>query len=175
MKNKATVLCILGLFVTAACFVAGCGRDESKTFTTPGGTVKVTAKQSGQEGVVTVETKEGAATIKTGPQAVTEAELGAPVYPGAQVVSSGQFGQTKDAGSGVASTFLMSTNDSFDKVSAFYKTNLKDVQQSMDQTAGDQKIAMFMTGKKGNMRNVQITAKTSGGPTNIQITKIVEK
>jgi hypothetical protein len=175
MKNKTVVLCILGLFVTAACFAAGCGRDESKTFTTPGGTVKVTAKQSGAEGVVTVETKEGTATIKSGSQAVSEAQLGAPLYPGAQVLSSGEFGQTKGAGSGVASTVVMSTNDSFDKVAAFYKTNLKDVQQSMDQTAGDQKIAMFMTGRKGNMRNVQIIAKTSGGPTNIQITKIVEK
>ena len=174
MQSKATVLCILGFFVIVSCLAAGCGRDESTTFTTPGGTVKVTAK-SGQEGVVTVETKEGAATIKAGPQAVSEAELGAPLYPGAQVLSSGQFGQTKDTGSSAASTFLMSTNDSFDKVAAFYKTNLKDVQQSMDQTAGDQKIAMFMTGRKGNMRNVQIIAKTSGGPTNIQITKIVEK
>ncbi len=172
MKNKATVLCILGLFVTAACFVAGCGRDESATFATPGGTVKVTAKQSGREGVVTVETKEGAATIKTGPQAITEAELGAPVYPGAQVVSSGQFGQTKMP-IRRASTFLMSQTTRSTK-SPFYKTNLR-MCRVHGSDRGDQKIAMFMTGKKGNMRNVQIIAKTSGGPTNIQITKIVEK
>jgi len=175
MKTKVMVLCALCVFAAAVCFVAGCGRDESKTFTTPDGKVTVTANRTGAEGVVKVESKEGTATIRTGPQAVSGAELGAPVYPGAQVISSGQFGETKGSNSGAASTVLMSTNDSFDKVVAFYKTNLKDVQQAMDQTAGDQKMAMFMTGRKNEMRSVQIVAKASGGPTNIHITKVTEK
>jgi len=113
MKNKATVLCILGLFVTAACFVAGCGRDESATFATPGGTVKVTAKQSGREGVVTVETKEGAATIKTRPQAITRPNWRS-CLSRSQVVSSGQFA---DKNADPACLYLPDEpNDSFDKV-----------------------------------------------------------
>jgi len=175
MKRKAVVLCAL-LVIFTALFVTGCGRDDTKTFSTPDGKVTVTAKPGGQgEGVVKIEGKEGTVTVKAGPQAVSEAELGAPVYPGAQVVSSGQFSDAKGARSGVASTYMMTTNDSFDQVASFYKANLKDVQQAMDQTAGDQKMAMFMTGKKGDMRNIQVIAKTSGGPTNIHITKIVEK
>jgi len=175
MKRKATVLCALAVLAASTCLTAGCGREESRTFTTPDGKVTVTGKQSGTEGVVKVETKEGTATIKTGPQAVSEAELGAPVYPGAQVVSSGQFGETKGSSSGSASSVLLSTNDPFDKVVAFYKTNMKDVQQTMNQTAGDQKMVVFMAGRKGDMRNVQIVAGTSGGTTNIHITKVTGK
>ncbi len=174
MKTKITVLCALCVLV-AACFMAGCGREESATFTTPEGKVTVTAKQSGEEGTVKVETKQGTATFKTGPQAVNEAELGVPAYPGAQVVSSGQYGETKDSRSGSASVVLLSTNDSFDKVVAFYKANMKDIRQTMDQSIGGQKMAVFMTGKEGNMRNVQIVASASGGPTNIHITKVTEK
>jgi hypothetical protein len=69
----------------------------------------------------------------------------------------------------------LSTNDPFDKVVAFYKTNMKDVQQTMNQTAGDQKMVVFMAGRKGDMRNVQIVAGTSGGTTNIHITKVTGK
>ena len=32
-----------------------------------------------------------------------------------------------------------------------------------------------MSGKAGNVRSIQIVAKTSGGPTNIQVTRITEK
>ncbi|HOW53497.1 MAG TPA: hypothetical protein PLR60_02490 [Syntrophorhabdaceae bacterium] len=176
MKSKGVVLGALIVILAALC-VAGCGREETKTFSTPDGKVTVTAKPGGPgEGVVKIEGKEGSVTVKTGPQAVSEAELGAPVYPGAQVVSSGQFSESKKgAASGLAAAYMMTTNDSFDKVVSFYKSNLKDVQQSMDQTSSDQKMAMFMTGKKGDMRNIQITAKASGGPTNIHIMKIVEK
>lgn len=174
MKTKMMVLCALS-FLAAACVTAGCGREESATFTTPEGKVTVTAKQSGAEGTVKVETKEGTATVTTGPQAVNEAELGAPVYPGAQVISSGQFGETKGTRAGSASAVLLSTNDSFDKVVAFYKASLKDIRQTMDQTAGDQKMVMFMAGREGNMRNVQIVAGASGGPTNIHIMKVTGK
>jgi len=45
----------------------------------------------------------------------------------------------------------------------------------MDQTAGDQKMVMFMAGREGNMRNVQIVAGASGGPTNIHIMKVTGK
>ena len=45
----------------------------------------------------------------------------------------------------------------------------------MNHTMGDEKIAMFTIGKEGDMKNIQIFAKTSGGPTNINITKITTK
>ncbi len=69
----------------------------------------------------------------------------------------------------------MTTNDNYDKVVAFYKANLKKVEQSMNHIMGDEKIAMFTIGKEGDMKNIQIFAKTSGGPTNINITKITTK
>ena len=171
MRSKTMVLCVLA----AACLVAGCGKEESTTFTTPEGKVTVTAKQSGAEGTVKVETREGTATVRTGPQTIGQAELGVPAYPGAQVISSGQFGEAKGSGAGSASAALLSTNDPFDKVVAFYKANMKDIRQTMDQTAGDQKMVMFTAGREGNMRNVQIVAAGGGGPTNIHIMKVTGK
>jgi hypothetical protein len=91
------------------------------------------------------------------------------------VISSGQFGETKGSRAGSASAVLLSTNDPFDKVVAFYKANLKDIRQTMDQTAADQKMVVFMAGNKGSMRNVQIVAGASGGPTNIHIMKVTGK
>lgn len=175
MKRRSIVFGALIVFFTVLC-VTGCGREETRTISTPDGKVTVTTKTGGPgEGEVKVEGKEGTVTVKSGPQAVSEAELGAPIYPGAQVVSSGQFSDAKGSASGMASAYIMTTNDSFDKVVSFYKANLKNIQQSMDHTVGGQKMAMFTTGNKGDMRNIQITAKDSGGPTNINIMKIVEK
>ncbi|HOE17217.1 MAG TPA: hypothetical protein PLX02_05785 [Syntrophorhabdaceae bacterium] len=175
MMKRAGAFCMVCILAAATIFMAGCGREESRTITTPEGKVTVTTKQEGGKEVVKVETKQGSVTIKAGAQAVSEAELGAPIYPGAEVVSSGQFGEKRDAAAGIASVYAMTTNDNYDKVVSFYKKNLKNIQQTMDQTIGDQKMTMFMSGKKGDMRNVQIIAKTSGGPTNIHVTKIMEK
>jgi hypothetical protein len=175
MKRGAVVFCALFVLYFAACLTAGCTSEESKTVVTPEGKATVTTKTDEGKSVVKVETKEGTLTVKSGPQAASEADVGVPIYPGAKVVSSSQLAETKDAASGIASTHSMTTNDNFDKVVSFYKSNLKDVQHSMDQTMGDQKMSMFMTGKEGDMRTIQIMASTAGGPTNIQITKVVEK
>lgn len=175
MKRRAVVVRALLLLCSAALLTAGCGSEESKTVVTPEGKATVTTKTEGEKSVVKVETKEGTLTVKSGSQTVSEAEVGVPIYPGAKVVSTSQMAETKDAGSGKASTYSFTTNDGFDKVVGFYKTNLKNVQHSMDQTMGDQKMSMFMTGQEGDMRTIQVMANASGGPTNIQITKVVDK
>jgi hypothetical protein len=175
MKKRAFVVRALFILYSAACLTSGCSSEESKTVVTPEGKATVTTKTEGEKSVVKVETKEGTLTVKSGSQTVTEAEVGVPIYPGAKVVSTSQMAETKDAGSGKASTYAFTTNDGFDKVVSFYKTTLKDIQHSMDQTMGDQKMSMIMTGKEGDMRTVQVMPSASGGPTNIQITKVVDK
>jgi hypothetical protein len=119
MKREALVLCALFILYSAACLTAGCSSEESKTVVTPEGKATVTTKTEGEKSVVKVETKEVTITVKSGPQAVSEAEVGAPIYPGAMVVSASQLAETKDAGSGKASTYSMTTNDGFDKVVSF--------------------------------------------------------
>lgn len=175
MKKKGIIFSAIFFFMIGIFSFAGCGREESTTYSTPEGKVTVTARQEGRKEVVKLETKEGTLTVSAGPHAVSEAQLGVPIYPGAQIVSSGQLDHVKGSSSGIASSFLMTTDDNFDKVVAFYKANLKDIQQAMDQTMGNQRMAMFMSGKQGDMKNIQITGAPKGGPTNIQITKISER
>ena len=175
MKRNA-VFAFASCFIAAAIlFLTGCGKEESATVKSPEGKVTVTTKQDGGKDVVKIETKQGSLTIKPGQQAVSVAELGAPVYPGSEVVTSGQLDNAKGPATGIAATYMMSTNDSYDKVVSFYKANLKNIQQTMNHTIGDQKMTIFMSGKAGNVRSIQIVAKTSGGPTNIQVTRITEK
>jgi hypothetical protein len=175
MKRKAAVLCALFILSSLAWLTTGCSSEESKTVVTPEGKATVTTKTEGEKSIVKVETKQGTLTVQSGSQAMSEAEVGVPIYPGAKVVHSGQLAETKDAGSGIAASYSLTTNDSFDKVVSFYKSNLKDVQHAMDQSMGGQKMSMFMTGKEGDMRTIQVMASTAGGPTNIQITKVVDK
>jgi hypothetical protein len=175
MKRKTVVVFASYIIAAAIIFVSGCGRDESKTITTPEGKVTVTTRQDGGKDVVKIETKQGSLTVKAGQQAVSEAELGAPIYPGSQVASSGRLDESKGTAAGVATAYIMTTDDNYDKVISFYKKNLKNIQQTMDQNFDDQKMTMFMSGKGGNIRTVQVVAKTSGGPTSIHVTKITEK
>jgi hypothetical protein len=175
MKRKKVFPCMFCIYFAILILMAGCGKDDSQTITTPEGKVTVTTKNDTGKETVKIETKEGSLTVKTGSHTISEAEFGVPVYPGAQVVSSGQIDETKNNAPGVSATYLMTTNDNYDKVVAFYKANLKKVEQSMNHTMGDEKIAMFTIGKEGDMKNIQIFAKTSGGPTNINITKITTK
>jgi hypothetical protein len=175
MRRNAAVVCALFILYSLAWLTTGCSSEESKTVATPEGKATVTTKTDEGKSVVKVETEEGALTVQSGPQTVSEAEVGVPIYPGAKVVHSGHLAETKDAASGIAATYSLTTNDSFDKVVSFYRSNLKDVQHAMDQTMGDRKMSMFMMGKEGDMRTIQVMASTSGGPTSIQITKVVEK
>jgi len=176
IMKRNTAFAFASCFIAAAIlFMTGCGKDESATVKTPEGKVTVTNKQDSGKDVVKIETNQGSLTIKAGQQAVSETELGAPVYPGSEVVSSGQLGDAKGPAPGIAATYIMSTNDSYDKVVSFYKANLKNIQQTVNHTIGDQTMTIFMSGKAGNVRSIQIVAKTTGGPTNIQITRITEK
>jgi hypothetical protein len=175
MRRNAAVVCALFILYSLTCLTTGCSSEESKTVVTPEGKATVTTKTEGEKSVVKVETKEGTLTVQSGSQAISEAEVGVPFYPGAKVVHSGRLAETKDAASDIAASYSLTTNDSFDKVVSFYKSNLKDVQHAMDQSMGDQKMSLFMTGKEGDMRTIQVMASTAGGPTNIQITKVVDK
>ena len=175
MKRNAAVLCALFIVSSLAWLSAGCSSEETKTVATPEGKATVTTKTEEGKSAVKVETKEGTLTVRSGPQAVSEAELGVPIYPGAEVVQSGQLAKTTDSASGIAASYSLTTNDSFDKVASFYRSNLKDVQHAMDQTMGGQRMSLFMTGKEGDMRTIQVIASTAGGPTSIQITKVVEE
>jgi len=147
---------------------AGCGKK--RTYVTPGGTVHVEQKR-GDDQTVQIDTGKGTATFETGKKSITEAELGAPVYPGAVVESSGSF---EDSGSGQNTTqHVLTTSDGFDKVLAFYKSNLKNIKSSVTNTTADESMAML--GAKtaaGDEINVHITTDKEKKLTRILVMKV---
>jgi len=115
--------------------------------------------------------KEGKATVDVGKKTVTEAEVGVPVYPGATAELTGNYAATGQQES-VQHTML-TTPDSFDKVAAFYKANLKNVGASTVQDmGGNGKVAMFQVkGADGSEIAVNIIADKDKEATKIQIVK----
>jgi hypothetical protein len=123
MRKSIAMLLLLALAATLV-VAAGCGGDKAKetTVKTPEGEVKV--EEEG--GKVTYETEEGKVTYEGSDKAPSEADLGAPVYPGAEYVE-GSGGTTTASGSegqfAVAGAEFV-TGDSYGKVVAFYSEEL---------------------------------------------------
>jgi hypothetical protein len=144
-----------------AVLALGCGRSEKKTvYSGPGGKVTVEKNAKGEQQTVTVEGKEGKATVSGGmDKTITEAELGAPVYPGAKVQMESNM-QDEKPGDSFQQRILF-TNDDYDKVVAFYKANLKNIKGEQNVSNGDQKMTIFTFGeeKKQTMLHVGWDAK----------------
>jgi len=122
--RKAIITALLLALTASLVIAAGCGGSKSTetTVKTPEGEVKV--QEEG--GKVTYETEEGKVTYEGSDKAPSEAELGAPVYPGAEYVegsggtatASGPEGEFTTAGA----EFV--TGDAYGKVVEFYSGKL---------------------------------------------------
>jgi hypothetical protein len=151
MKTRGLLLSVFFVVLITGLLISGCGKDKNSfTASTPGGKVTVNADKSGQ-GTVQIETKDGKVVV-TGQQGgtVTEEQLGVPVYPGATVKGSSKMeGPATGNKGGTLEMYTLMTPDSLEKVTAFYKTNLKNVKNSLVQGSGDQGMAMFSIGDDG--------------------------
>jgi len=157
------------ILIAVALFAAGCGKSEKTVYNGAGGKVSV-EKGRGDEHTTNVETKEGKATVTTGGnKTITEAELGAPVYPGAKVEVSSEYASNK--GDESASHHLLSSTDSFEKVADFYKNNLKNVSSQQNVSQGDSKMAMFSVGKDKVETMVHVIWDSNKKKTMIQVVK----
>jgi hypothetical protein len=68
---------------------------------------------------------------------------------------------------------MLTTPDDFDKVFAFYKTNLKRVKNTMNQAAGDGKIGIFaVTTESGADLTVNLTTDKEKKVTRIQVISV---
>jgi hypothetical protein len=150
-----------------AMLALGCG---SKTTTiAPGGKMTVNRSVTGQVKDMKVETKEGSGTVKLGSgKAVTEAELGVPVYPGAVEMMSGELKGSKMMNTPGYDQHVITTDDDIEKVKAFYKSNLKNA-MNQDMTQGNKKMSMFMVDQGAIM--VHITANPEKKKTIIMVMK----
>ena len=104
---------------------------------------------------------------------VTEAELGVPVYPGATVMLSGRFGEVQH-GKDDRDHALM-VEEGYDKVYAFYRSRLKNVQSVYRTTSrrGSKSAAFMVRAGKGQIM-VLIDTSPSGRCTTITVTRIGE-
>lgn len=165
---RALRLLIL-LLLAAAVLAAGCSRK--RTVVVPGGHATVT-ENGGGEGKVEVKTDDGKATVEVEKKVVTEAELGVPVYPGSVADVSGSY----EGSAGQSETMkhhMLSTPDDFDKVFAFYKSKLKNVENTMNQTAGSEKVAVFALKPEGGLTtSVSITSDKENKVTRIQVIRV---
>jgi len=175
MKKMIIAAGALPLLFAGMLSASGCSREESKTYSTPQGEVTVTTRQQSGQDAVTVESAAGSLTVFSGPQAISEAQLGVPLYPGAQLFSSAQMEQAGEATATAMASYSLTSSDGFDQVVSFYRANLKDVRQSMDQRLGSQNMAFFLVGKENELKSVQIVSDLVEDKTSIQVTWLPEE
>ena len=168
--GKALIALVLSVSII---FMVGCSKTQ-RTYKTNNGTVTVTTKNTPgpNKGTVEIKTKDGTASMTTeAGKAVTESELGVPVYPGATAENTAKYEGQNGSGMQSIQQFILTTPDSFEKVEAFYKTNLKNVQSNFSQNQGDTKTAVFVTGTEKASVSVTIGSEKDQKQTTIHVMK----
>jgi hypothetical protein len=172
MKIINLTICLLFVF-SIAIAVSGCSR--SRTFYTPGGKATVTDK-NGKAQKVEIQSDKGKTTASVEKKTVTEAELGVPVYPGAVQEFEGSYESNESGSNKATKQYLLTTPDDFEKVFEFYKSNLKNVKNSFNQSANDQKMAIFtLKGTDDSDISVTLTRGSSKDVTNIQVIRATKQ
>jgi len=155
-----------GIFVLALLVVGGvaCSKGRSVTVSTGNGTATVSQSQDNQ--TTTVTTKEG--TMIAGKNAVNPATLGVPIYAGA-TQQEGGYSITGPQGGGQA--LALTTSDAFDKVYAFYKSQLPRSAETMKTESNGTAYALFRVGNDKNGTTIMLERKQGDPTTTIVITK----
>jgi hypothetical protein len=155
-----------GVFTLALLVVGGvaCSKGRSTTVSTGNGTATVTQSQDNQ--TTTVTSKEG--TMIAGKNAVDPATLGVPVYTGA-TQQEGGYSITDAQGGG--QVVALKTPDAFDKVYAFYKSQLPPSAETMKTESNGSAYALFRVGTDKNGATIVLEQKQGDATTTIVITK----
>lgn len=151
MKRRLFVALVALLALGALC-LAGCGS-------------KAKVSLDGKDGKVEVETEKGDVEIET--KAPTEAELGAPIYPGAKAVENASGTVTQGDTSYSASEFV--TDDSVSDVLAWYRDELSGKPGFMDMSAPEGGLLAFQDGDEFKMVTISTGVMSQEGKTVIVI------
>jgi hypothetical protein len=110
---------------------------------------------------LTVTTKDGTATVGGG---VDPSKLGAPVYPGAQPDPESQGSISAETPDGSTYIELFKTQDGFDKVYDYYKSQMPAGSEGMKLSMGGASSATWQVGKDGGPDQVlvQVNADKTG-------------
>jgi hypothetical protein len=140
--------------------LVACSSHKTTTVSTSNGDATVTQDANGQS--TTVQTQNGTVTVG---KSADPAQLGAPVYPGADANNEGTVSYTGANGGAMAA---FKTTDDFDKVYGFYKSQLPAGSEKMKMQSGDGSVAEFEVTNGDGETAVQISGKP--GETDIIIT-----
>jgi hypothetical protein len=184
MRYSKMLLIVAGLALTAACSHSdnSGGEATSASATVPAATAEASsdaatsATASPESGTTAAPAPadSGSTTFTTGNGSMTigstidTSKLGVPVYPGAKVGKQGSVQATTAKGSTLAAEF--ETDDSFDKVYAYYKSQLPSDAEKLKTTSGDKSMCMFSTKVDNDQVMVELTTGDSGG-TNVIISR----
>jgi hypothetical protein len=126
-----------------------------------------TAAPAATDAATSDATAAGSTTINTGNGQVTvngtidASKLGVPVYPGAKPNNQGSLSVNSAKGSAAYAGF--STDDSFDKVYQFYKSQLPPDAEKMKTSSGNSSMAMFSTKVGSDTVSVEVVSNDKGG------------
>lgn len=178
---------------TAGLLLIGCGAGNTKTVVTPGGSVTVhegsggttsefkgkdengkdiSLKVSeGKDGVVNWESSDG--TKITAGEKVSEADLGAPVYPGATPTNK-EGGVKTTNGELTTVIAAYTTSDAVSKVGEFYDGKIKGGEKTSMSTGGMDMVTITRSDPDDKL-NLLVTKDESTGQTTISITRTFKK
>jgi len=166
-----------GAILVVLLVAAGCkGKEQTKTFSTPGGTVAVTERDEGKVKEFSMKTEEGTATFRMG-EGVVPDDLGVPLYPGAAANKGGTWnmtGQTPEGGGKGFSSALLHTEDDLDTVAAFYRGKLagRDPKEFAMDTPNGKMVTFALEEEEGGSTNVMLMSAPDEPGTRIQISRV---
>ncbi len=151
----------LGFLCAGALIVAlgACSKTSTTSTTTTDASPGTAATDAGaagstaSSGTTTVDTTQGKVTVG-------KDTSGLPVYPGAKT-SGAASGSAGMAGGGTAHATVMTTDDSFDKVVAFYEGQMADAQKVKTGYGGTQ-VETFVVGAGTNDTKTVVVSATNG-------------
>lgn len=168
MRKTLVPVLILGLAIGLFAIV-GCG-EKKTTVETPFGDVEVSkdngdikiGDENGDDESVTIKTEEGDVTYKSSDKAPTEAELGVPIYPGAEYVpgSGGTASAKGEDGEFVTAGAEFTSDDGFDKVVDFYTKKLGSPMVTTSEGGANEAIWMKVEGEATT--TVSVTEEDGG-------------
>jgi hypothetical protein len=150
------------LALAAVAILAGC-TSHKVTVSSDGSTV--TTSGTGDNQTVTVQGNGG--SFSEGKNAVDPAKLGLPVYPGAKAGEGTSMAGTSQEGTGAM--MVLKTPDAFDKVYAWYKSQMPAGSQQMQSTNGDSSVAEFQIGKETDKEKKSVTITSGSDGTSIML------
>jgi hypothetical protein len=154
MRFITMSLVLVAAFAIAACSSKSSSNDNSQT-------TSASSEPASSAGA-------SEPTTSAEPAATTAAAGGVPAYPGATTQASGS--SNMNSAGGTASGSVMTTDDSFDKVYAWYQKNMPAGSEKAHTTAPVES-AVFTIGDPGQ-EQTSVTITAQGGKTTITVAHV---